>query len=71
MNSIYRLISVPCTGQTPIFASQLQGWAMQHWAEKGIECYCLDAPEYVPSGVVIGSRWNASKVGQAGFIPRD
>ena len=44
------IIPARVTGQTPLYCSQMQDWAVQHWDEQGIECYCLDAPDYVPTG---------------------
>ena len=48
-----RLIPVPVTGQTSLYPQQLQAWAQQNFSNRGIEAYCLDAPECGPSGVTI------------------
>ena len=40
----------PVTGSTPLYSSQMQEWAKQHMDRKDIECYCLDAPDYIPTG---------------------
>jgi hypothetical protein len=47
-----QIISAPVTGQTPLFSHIVQPWAWQHFDDKNIECYCLDAPEYVPTGAL-------------------
>lgn len=46
------ICDVPVTGQTPLYCNQTQPWATQHIDDKSIECYCLDAPEYIPTGGV-------------------
>ena len=62
-----RLIGAPITGQTPLYARQMQSWAEQYFNEQGIECYCLDAPLYLPTGRTLNVMrdW-----GQAEFISR-
>lgn len=51
MNLIsFRAIGAPATGQTPLFCDQMAPGFDQHIYDKSIECYCLDAPEYLPSG---------------------
>lgn len=44
------IIPVPVTGQTALYSSQMQREFEQNIFDKGIECYCLDAPEYIPAG---------------------
>lgn len=46
----YILTGAPTTGQTPLTSKVLQPWAAQTLDERGIECYCLDAPTYIPTG---------------------
>lgn len=64
-------ITAPVTGQTPLYSKQMQEWAAQNYMQQDIECYCLDAPVYIPTGgvhvVFEGSRFCT---GQAEFKTR-
>lgn len=64
------IVSCPRTGQTPLYSSMLQPWAEQHVAEKGIECYCLDAPDYIPTGKTHTVGSGQHRMGQALFNVR-
>jgi hypothetical protein len=65
------LIGAPVTGQTPFYWHQMQDWAKQYYNQQDIECYCLDAPMYIPTGVTrtIGS--GQHRLGQALFVNRE
>mgnify|MGYP001338140442 CR=1 FL=1 len=45
------LVSVSTTGQTPFFSTMVQQWAAQNCFDRDIESYCIDAPDYIPTGV--------------------
>ncbi len=65
------LIGAPITGQTPLYCDQTQDWAGQSIYDKSIECYCLDAPAYMPSGSVrFISRVNGQILAQDVFVSR-
>lgn len=44
------LVAAPVTGRTPLYRDQMQPWAEQHVDNSDIECYCLDAPDYLVTG---------------------
>ena len=65
------LVSVSITGQTPFFSTMMQQWAAQNCFDRDIECYCLDAPDYIPTGATrcVGS--GSARMGQALSQRRD
>lgn len=66
-------ICAPVTGQTALRYSQVQDWAKQCWNDQEIECYCIDAPLFIPDGVVhpVFTNHPQHRTGQAGFRMRD
>ena len=44
------LVPAAMTGQTPMYSNQMQDWARQDFLIRDIECYCLDAPLFIPNG---------------------
>lgn len=68
----YILIPCPVTGQTPLFSSLLQPWAHQFFNDSSIECYCLDAPSFVPTGnVKFYARHSGAVFCQDQFVSRN
>ena len=67
------VVRTPCTGQTALFCNQVQPWALQTGLGRDIECYCLDAPDTIPSGRVrfVGGRFNGRPFVQSLSTCRD
>jgi hypothetical protein len=61
----HSLVSVSTTGQTPFFSTMMQHWAEQTCFERDIESYCLDAPDYIPTGVTRCVGRGTHRMGQA------
>ena len=72
MASVIHTVGCWVTGETPFYGSMMQEWAKQTSDNRGIECYCLDAPEYIPSGVTkLVSRQTGEIWAQDVFVGRD
>lgn len=64
------LISAPMTGMVNFYSPMMQEWAKQTWDNRDVECYCLDAPDYVPTGITHTVGKGQLGIGQAMFARR-
>lgn len=66
----HTIVSVSTTGQTPFFSTMLQQWAAQNCFDRDIESYCIDAPDYIPTGKTHTVGSGQHRMGQAEFHTR-
>ena len=71
MATRFILSGAPTTGETPFYSNMMQEWAQQTAFDRDIECYCLDAPLYLPTGSVKAYRCSDAVVGQDRMARRE